>query len=340
MDILELFSGRAWQHLITALLHTIWQGAVLALLLSAALGRLPARRPEARYLLSLTAQFAILLAGLGTWSILEYEPDGSAAKWTGPGVLGQAHAGETRPLASSPVARASLPAPRADREGPRWVSVLAMGWLAGVAVMLGRTAGSVWSAARLARGPRVSDPAVLAMIGRVRDELGIGRLIRAVEAAEECGPAILGVLWPTLLLPASAMTGLPADTLRAILIHELAHVRRFDYLVNLVQMVVESVLFFNPSVWWLGRQARLEREACCDAAAVRLTGGRSTTRGRWRSGPVGREAWRSRRPGPAIVGPGRCWSASAACCGPANGRPRGSPRRACCSCCSADRRCS
>ena len=77
---------------------------------------------------------------------------------------------------------------------------------------------------------------------------------------------------PVLALPVSMMTGLPPEAVRAIIAHELAHIRRHDYLFNLVQMVVEAVLFFNPAVWWLNRQIRIEREACCDALAAGVVG--------------------------------------------------------------------
>ena len=166
----------------------------------------------------------------------------------------------------------SSAAPQRTEGSPRWVAILAITWLAGLGIMLLRTAGSVIKASRLVHGPRVNDPAILMMVGRIREELGIGRLIRVIEVGAEHGPAALGAFWPTLLIPASAMTGLPLDSLHAIIIHELAHIRRYDYLINIAQMVVESVLFFNPAVWWIGRQVRLEREACCDATAVRLTG--------------------------------------------------------------------
>src|SRR5579885_1367951 len=74
MSILEWFSNRTWEHLIAALLHTLWQGALLAALLAVAVRRLPASRPDARYLVALAAQFGVLLAGLVTWSVLEYRP--------------------------------------------------------------------------------------------------------------------------------------------------------------------------------------------------------------------------------------------------------------------------
>jgi beta-lactamase regulating signal transducer with metallopeptidase domain len=274
MDIVGIFTGRAWQSLVAALLHTLWQGAILATLLAAALRSLPSYRPGTRYLLALAAQFVVLLAGLLTWSVLEYRP-ARPGPWTmaTAGPVGRVAAPvPERSALAEPLATSGVDATRGDDGASPWTSVVAAAWLLGVALMLLRTAASVGSAAGLARAPRVGDPAVLAMVGRIREALRIGRPIRVVEVAADRGPAVLGVLWPTLLLPAAAISGLPPDALQALLIHELAHIRRYDYLVNIAQMLVESVLFFNPAVWWIGRQARLEREACCDATAVRLTG--------------------------------------------------------------------
>src|SRR5690606_9929357 len=70
--------------------------------------------------------------------------------------------------------------------------------------------------------------------------------------------------------------GLTAEQLRAILAHELAHVRRYDYLVNLLQSVVETLLFYHPAVWWVSRRIRIEREHCCDDLAVAACGDRLT----------------------------------------------------------------
>ena len=75
-----------------------------------------------------------------------------------------------------------------------------------------------------------------------------------------------------MLLPASALAGLSPQQLEAILAHELAHIRRHDYLVNLLQTLVETLLFYHPAVWWLSRRIRIERENCCDDLAVSLCG--------------------------------------------------------------------
>src|SRR5207302_6055197 len=72
----------------------------------------------------------------------------------------------------------------------------------------------------------------------------------------------------------SAVSGLSTAQLEAILAHELAHVRRHDYLVNLLQTLVETVFFYHPAVWWLSNQVRNEREICCDDIAVAVLGNR------------------------------------------------------------------
>ena len=83
-------------------------------------------------------------------------------------------------------------------------------------------------------------------------------------------PLVIGALKPVILLPAALITELPADQLEALLAHELAHVLRQDYLINLLQSVVETLLFYHPAVWWISSQVRKERENCCDDLAVNV----------------------------------------------------------------------
>ena len=85
---------------------------------------------------------------------------------------------------------------------------------------------------------------------------------------------VIGWLRPVILLPLAMLAGLTPGQLESILAHELAHVRRHDYLMNLLQTLVETFLFYHPAVWWISRRMRLERERCCDDAAVRLSGDR------------------------------------------------------------------
>lgn len=84
-------------------------------------------------------------------------------------------------------------------------------------------------------------------------------------------PCTIGFIKPVILLPASILAGLDETQLRAILAHELTHIKRYDWLFSIVQMFIEAMLFFNPAMWWISRQIRLEREAVCDEGVVGQT---------------------------------------------------------------------
>src|SRR5256886_15948312 len=102
--------------------------------------------------------------------------------------------------------------------------------------------------------------------------LRVSRPIRVLDPAPVQFPAVVGWLRPVILLPASALTGLTPQQLDVLLAHELAHVRRYDYLVNLVQSAIEILLFYHPAVRWVSRRVREEREHCCDDLAVAVCG--------------------------------------------------------------------
>ena len=110
------------------------------------------------------------------------------------------------------------------------------------------------------------------MATRLSRRLHIARAVTLLESTLVDVPTVIGLLKPVVLLPASALGGLAPQQLEAILAHELAHIRRHDYLVNLLQTLVETVLFYHPAVWWLSRRIRIERENCCDDLAVSLCG--------------------------------------------------------------------
>ena len=106
------------------------------------------------------------------------------------------------------------------------------------------------------------------------DLLGINRAVELAESASVGVPTVVGWLKPVILLPASALTGLSTEQLEAILAHELAHIKRGDYLVNILQTVVEILGFYHPAVWWVSHKIRVERENCCDDLAVSIRGDR------------------------------------------------------------------
>ena len=104
--------------------------------------------------------------------------------------------------------------------------------------------------------------------------LGIRQAVQLRRTDDVDTPAVVGWMRPVILLPASAVTGLAPDQMYAVLAHELAHIRRHDYLINLFQSVFEILLFYHPIVWWMSSEVRKERENCCDDLALSVCSSR------------------------------------------------------------------
>jgi beta-lactamase regulating signal transducer with metallopeptidase domain len=179
--------------------------------------------------------------------------------------------------ASLPMAAGSLPASHgleALRDTLRpalpWASAL---WILGVAFMSLRLLGG-WAWMQRLRW-RLAEPAPAAWqqrVARLCGQLGVRGSVLMLKSLAVDAPMVIGWLKPVILVPAAALAGMAPQALETILAHELEHIRRHDYLVNLLQSMVEALLFYHPAVWWLSRQIRLERENCCDDAAVSLCG--------------------------------------------------------------------
>jgi bla regulator protein blaR1 len=146
-------------------------------------------------------------------------------------------------------------------------------WCAGVVLLSIRYLGGWRLVQRLDRTARpLAEGEVAAGLGRLVRRMRISRPVRLLESAMVEVPTVVGWLRPAILLPAATLGGLTAEQLEAILAHELAHIRRHDYLASLLQSAVETVLFYHPAVWWVSHRMRVERELCCDDEAVAACG--------------------------------------------------------------------
>ena len=132
--------------------------------------------------------------------------------------------------------------------------------------MLLRLVVSVFGARNIRASAEVlSDPVVERLVDELRRNMQLARKITIMVSEEIVSPCVAGFVVPLLLLPVSMVNGsIPTEDLKVMLAHELAHIKRNDYFVNMVQMLVEAVLFFNPAVWLISRAIRIEREVCCD----------------------------------------------------------------------------
>ena len=272
--LIALLEGPACQHLVTALLHTLWQGAVIAAVLFGVLSQLSATQANKRYICALVALCGMVFSTLLTWSILNYEP--AKAQVTSSTTISSTQTVQQEAVSNTPVApqttTASTSQPAARQSWHTW----ALGvWLMGTVLMLMRMAMTLVGARQLrAQCHNLEEPEILSLIESLCSQMQVTRHVRVLVSEHVSVPGVIGCIWPTLLLPVSVTTGMPVDDLKAILTHELAHIKRYDYLVNVIQMLIEALLFFNPAVWWISRQIRIEREACCDAASIASTGQR------------------------------------------------------------------
>ena len=269
-------AGRA---VAAALLHSVWQGALAAALAGLALRVLRGASAQARYAVACAA-----LAGLvGAWTVTAIKTATAltaertatavpAAPLLGPGLLDFSSA--IQPMPSAAPSEAAVPASWPSRL-ERWPAVAVPAWLAGVLLLSLRLVVEWIAIARLRRvglAPVAAD--LGARVAALARTLRVSRPVRLVHSAAVHVPSVVGWLRPVILLPASAISGLSPAQLDAVLAHELAHIRRHDFAVNALQTVAEVMLFYHPACWWISRRIRVEREHCCDDAAVAACGDR------------------------------------------------------------------
>jgi beta-lactamase regulating signal transducer with metallopeptidase domain len=265
-----LWATPAVQAIAWALVHFLWQGALVGLAAAAALSLLKKSSAAVRYavaagalltMVALPVATAVRLAGSpATASTFIASPPQQTSP-SSPGGTGGRLGGEGDEGLSAAIPPPALP----------WIFGL---WLAGVAFLSIYHLGGFLQARRLTRTGNLLDGDLETTVRSLARRLGIARAIRLLESAAVPVPAVIGWLRPVILVPASTLAGLSPQQLEAVLAHELAHVRRHDYLVNLLQAAVETLLFYHPAVWWVSAQMRRERENCCDDLAVAICGDR------------------------------------------------------------------
>ena len=269
------------------LLHFLWQGAAIAAAYAILSAAFKGCRANVRYNLGVLALFFILLTPVLTFLSIFQLP------------VVQTGLGE--PLLSFSVQTAGA-------QSTSWLGGLGLwfdlltpwavaGWLAGVALM-SRKLFKEWS--QVKQLVRHNVKPLPANWQRVADSLhrlfGIRVVVRVLESGKASVPMVLGWLKPVILVPSSAILGLSQQQLEMLLAHEFAHIRRMDYLVNLLQIFVETLLFYHPAIRWLSARVRHERELCCDELVVELKGDSLV----YARALAGMEELRSLRPSPSI----------------------------------------
>jgi uncharacterized protein (TIGR03435 family) len=271
MNTMQMLSSEAWvERLGWTLVHFLWQGLLIALLY-AATRRIVAHRSSsnARYLLACAAMAAMLAVPMATWRLMQ-QPAASPGE--------SYHIRSTPPAPSTAGAaaatlpdsvRAAVPSVKPE-QFLAWIVVV---WLAGTTAFWLRLAGGWVIAVRMqSMLVRRVPPEWQDTLRKLGAQLRMSRPVPLLVSALVQVPTVVGWLRPVVLMPVGAVGGLPAEYLETLLLHELAHIRRHDYLVNILQSVAEALLFYHPAVWWVSRRIRAERELCCDDVVVSVSG--------------------------------------------------------------------
>lgn len=263
IDLLSWLPPETGREIGWTLIHFLWQGLLLAALLHAVLPF--CRSAIARHNCALGILILMAWTPVATFLVL--------------------HDFGTSPFSGTIAAGPALPAP--------WMNGLVLLWLAGIAALSLRALGG-WQLVRaLERRDTLTAPAdLLRRCHLLQRRLGVAGPVRFLLSRRIEVPVVLGWMRPMILIPLSALANLSPQQLDALILHELAHIRRLDTVTNVLLISVETILFYHPAVWWVSRQVRLEREHCCDDCAVQACGDALT----YVEALTSLESWKAARP--------------------------------------------
>jgi GWxTD domain-containing protein len=241
------------------LLHSFWQAGIVAFALGIGLRFIhPA---HLRYVAGCSALAAAIALSIGTFVFLAPASAGRPSLQPivypdspVPALYGVAASGSTRFVFQD-----VLP----------WITPV---WLLGFLIFNFRQIGNWVGARRMRRrGVCVAPDAWQQRLNELRSRMKVLKPVFLLESCLTRVPLVVGHMRPAILLPLGLLTGLSSERVELLLMHELAHIRRADYLINMLQTFAESAMFYNPAVWWISRLIRVEREHCCDDAVVDAT---------------------------------------------------------------------
>jgi len=284
------------------LLHSLWQIVLLAAVYAVVSVMLRNRTATVRYVVGCVAFVAMLGFPLSTYFRLSQDGPRESADFANTPAAAELSVQVSRPTKKvtqreMAVADPVLPSNSAASEMGSasatgdsvesvtvsllsafrpWLPCVTVAWLMGAILFLLRP---VWGWLHVRRlqhhGVSPLPDRLRHLEDRLLKRLGVKQAVRFAQSALVEVPTVVGYLRPAVLLPVSVLTCLSVTEIELILAHELAHVRRHDYLVNLAQTVIEAFFFYHPGMWWLSNQIRQERENCCDDAAVAVSGDRA-----------------------------------------------------------------
>ena len=256
--IADFISSGLSQALAFTLLHSLWEGLIVFTLTTFLLSLISKRNSSARYLITTGGLFVFVIIVIVTFV---------------------AHMPSTQAVQQIPAITFHYLSAVTAVESSEWTAriggfingrsvLISMLWFTGAICFLLRTVTGWAYLNTITSNSRDVDQLWRQRIQEIAKSLAIKRTVRLIESALVNSPIVVGVIKPAIVIPIGLASGLTVEQVEAIFVHELIHIKRHDYLVNIVQCVIESIFFFNPFVWMLSRSIRKEREHCCDDAVI------------------------------------------------------------------------
>ena len=293
MSIIEFLSQPIWQRLGLTLVHFLWQGLAVAVLVGAFVGMFKLKHGNTRYAAYLLAFVAMIACLVATFINIDISPSPDVgfipeAKLTEPvndTTESSLPVADNLPKAGTSNSHKSQPATKTNsipfyehingyfHTSLPWLLSI---WVVVVIILSMRLLMGYIGIYRWCRHLEPLPENLTQHIARISQKLGIPGFSRIFISPSIVRAMAIGYLRPMVLLPAAMVTQMPPEMLEAVIAHELAHLRRFDLWVILAQRIMETLLFYHPAVWWLSNRLQSEREFCCDELSVAATGDRLT----------------------------------------------------------------
>ncbi len=271
MNAISITTSLLTHSLAWALLYSLWQGAVIYCILYILLKALPNIGARVKHYLSFSAFMALFVWFLQTL-VTQYSNLGALLIYTARANTSNSSPGTTYYLrihvlpAQAPIVREIQP------QIESYIPYLILAYAVGLCFMLCRFIIDLLALRALkTKGVTIPEVKWNDLLARLQKQFTITRPVRLLLSARVTIPMMLGAVRPVILLPIATINHLSVEQVEAILLHELAHIKRHDYLLNAIQTIIEAILFFNPFVWLISRVIRREREHCCDDLVVANT---------------------------------------------------------------------
>ena len=258
----SVISSPLLYNLALTLIHFLWQGCLIALALKFLLIITPHQQSRTRYTLSALAMITCLVAPIVTYFAI-YQPSYiqlSVQSEQTAFMMDTARLANSETIAWYQDIFDALP----------YVSIL---WFTIVTFLASKLTIELYNVNQLPKKGTIPAEAALQLrFEELVKKINLRKTPRLLISLKADIPMAIGWLRPVILIPAAMLSGLTPAQLDMLILHELAHIRRHDYLVNFFQTLIETLLFFHPAVLWISKQMRNEREYCSDDIAVKVAG--------------------------------------------------------------------